>query len=292
MGEVWRAEDARLGRAVAVKLLPPGRGSMVARERFEREARAIAALNHPNICTLYEAGEDSGRPYLVMELIEGETLQARLRRGAVAAAQATAWGAEIADALAAAHAKGILHRDLKPGNIFITTREAAKVLDFGLALMGQAASAAATEVVTVVSPGAGPLTTPGTALGTLAYMSPEQARGEPTDARSDLFSLGVVMYEAATGTAAFKGRTSADLTAAVLTFAPPPVGAGRLDEIISRCQEKDPELRYQSAADLRSDLKRLQSSSSGISAAARPAAAKRRQWWIPAAAALLSLPRA
>src|SRR6185312_11630662 len=191
MGEVFKARDTRLNRFVALKFLPEGAGA-AARDRFRREAQAIAALNHPHICTLYEVGDDNGQPYLVMELLEGETLHARLARGTVASTQAIAWGAEIADALQAAHAKGILHRDLKPGNIFLTQRGDIKVLDFGLAQFALTA-ASDPDAPTAVSPGAGPLTSPGSTLGTYAYMSPEQARGEPTDARSDLFSLGVVL---------------------------------------------------------------------------------------------------
>ncbi|MGH9467020.1 MAG: serine/threonine-protein kinase [Terriglobales bacterium] len=237
MGEVFRARDTRLNRFVAIKFLPEA-ASAQARERFQREALAIAALNHPNICTLYEVGEYNGEPFLVMDLLEGETLQARLRKGAAGAPQVTQWGAEIADALEAAHAKGILHRDLKPGNIFITQRGSAKVLDFGLAQFALAEAADA-EAPTITTPAAhrGPLTTPGTTMGTYAYMSPEQARGEATDARSDLFSLGAVLYEAAAGKPAFTGRTTADLNAAVLTFTPQAAGAGRLDDIIGRCLE-------------------------------------------------------
>jgi serine/threonine protein kinase len=317
MGEVFKARDTRLNRFVAIKLLPEAAHS-AARERFQREALAIAALNHPNICTLYDAGEQDGRPYLAMELLEGETLYARLARGPVSPAQVAQWGAEIADALQAAHAKGILHRDLKPGNIFITQRGAVKVLDFGLAQFAagpDSDSDAATVAGTAPpAPGAAlpPLTTPGTALGTYAYMSPEQARGEPTDARSDLFSLGVVLYEMAGGRPPFRGRTSADVTAAILKDQPPPPSSLRpelppkLDDIVAQCLEKDPELRFQSGADLRASLRRLQgasssapsssaaspaaappSSASGAPASAPPAGPARRPWLIPTAAALI-----
>jgi serine/threonine protein kinase len=179
MGEVFKARDTRLNRFVAIKLLPEAAHS-AARERFQREALAIAALNHPNICTLYDAGEQDGRPYLAMELLEGETLYARLARGPISPAQVAQWGAEIADALQAAHAKGILHRDLKPGNIFITQRGAVKVLDFGLAQFAVASdsdsnAATVAGAAPALAQGAAlpPLTTPGTALGTYAYMSPE-----------------------------------------------------------------------------------------------------------------------
>ncbi|HET9783608.1 MAG TPA: serine/threonine-protein kinase, partial [Terriglobales bacterium] len=195
MGEVFKARDTRLNRFVAIKFLPEA-ASDIARERFQREAQAIGSLNHPHICTLHEVGDDHGRPFLVLELLEGETLFHRLQRGPVPMPQLAQWGAEIADALQAAHAKGILHRDLKPANIFITPRGSVKVLDFGLAQFAQAAAAGAD---TMTSPGAAPLTAPGTTMGTWAYMSPEQARGEPTDARSDIFSCGVVLYEMAGG---------------------------------------------------------------------------------------------
>ncbi len=271
MGEVYLARDRRLNRQVAIKLLPEGAGA-TARDRFQREALAIAALNHPHICILHESGVHEGQPFLVMELLEGETLHARLARGPIAPAQVLQWGAEIADALQAAHAKGILHRDLKPGNIFITQRGTVKVLDFGLA---QFAAAAAAEVaadaptISAASPVAvGPLTSPGSTLGTYAYMSPEQARGEPTDARSDLFSLGVVLYEMATGQLPFQGRTAADLSAAILLQTPPPPSSirteipARLDDIIAQCLEKDPDQRFQSAADLRIALRRVAGASS------------------------------
>lgn len=294
MGEVFKARDQRLNRFVAVKFLPAA-ASGQARERFQREALAIAALNHPNICTLFEAGEQAGQPYLVLELLEGETLFTRLKQGPVAVAQVAQWGAEIADALEAAHAKGILHRDLKPGNIFITQRGTVKVLDFGLAQFALAAAADA-EAPTITSPGAAPLTAPGTTMGTWAYMSPEQARGEATDARSDIFSLGVVLYEMASGRAPFQGRTTADLTAAILMLAPPapstlrPEIPPRLDDIVAQCLEKDPGLRYQSAADVKVSLRRLLAPSSAASAPAAspvPPAAARRGWLWPALAVVV-----
>ena len=270
MGVVYKANDKRLNRLVALKLLPEGAGP-AARERFQREAMAIAALNHPHICTLYEVGFE-GQPYLVMELLEGETLYAKLAAGRVSATDAMTWGAEIADALQAAHTRGILHRDLKPANIFITQRGSAKVLDFGLAQF--APSSIDADALTIAGHQAAnqsPLTTPGATLGTYAYMSPEQARGEPTDARSDIFSLGVVLYEMASGEAPFQGRTSADISAAILTRTPPPPSSvrdgisTRFDDIVAQCLEKSPDLRFQSAADLRVGLRRLPGSTTGSS---------------------------
>jgi len=280
MGEVFKARDKRLNRFVAIKFLPES-ASAAARDRFQREALAIAAFNHPHICTLYEIGEDGGQPFLVMELLEGETLHARLARGAVAPPQAVQWGIEISDALQAAHAKGILHRDLKPGNIFVTPR-GIKVLDFGLAGFAPNAASSSDEATlagtAAAFPAAGPLTSPGATLGTAAYMSPEQARGEPLDARSDLFSLGVVLYQVASGQPPFQGRTSVDLAAAILMKTPPPLSTlradipPRLDDIVAQCLEKDPELRFQSASELRVSLKRLAgaTSSSGAPSSAGP----------------------
>ncbi len=279
MGVVYKANDKRLNRLVALKLLPEGAGA-AARERFQREAMAIAALNHPHICTLYEIGFE-GQPYLVMELLEGETLYAKLAAGRVSAADAMTWGAEIADALQAAHTRGILHRDLKPANIFITQRGTAKVLDFGLAQFAPSSSDA--DALTIAGHQAAnlaPLTTPGATLGTYAYMSPEQARGEPTDARSDIFSLGVVLYEMASGEAPFHGRTSADISAAILMRTPPPPSSvregisARFDDIVAQCLEKSPDLRFQSAADVRIGLRRLLGSTAGGSSSVlAPAAA-------------------
>ena len=275
MGVVYRAEDTRLGRAVALKFLPPKLVSeKAALDRFQREARAASALNHPNICTIYDVGEsDDGRPFLVMELLEGETLQARLRRGALPSAEVLALGLEVAAALEAAHAKGIVHRDLKPANIFITASGAAKVLDFGLAKLMPAhgAAASAEEAPTVAEAlGASNLTQVGAAMGTVAYMSPEQARGAAVDARSDLFSLGVVLFEAASGRGAFPGATSAVIFDGILNRTPDlnAIRSPELAAVLGKALEKDEGLRYQSAADLRSDLRRLQrDSESGRQAA-------------------------
>jgi eukaryotic-like serine/threonine-protein kinase len=260
MGEVYRARDTRLDRAVAIKVLPTHHSSdAVRRQRFEREAKAISALQHPHICTLHDIGHQEGTDYLVMELLEGETLASRLTRGALPLEQTLRYGVEVADALVAAHHRGIVHRDLKPGNIFITTHGEAKVLDFGLAKQEEEESGP--ETPTVTRPEV--LTSPAMAVGTVAYMSPEQVRGEPLDARSDIFSLGSVLHEMGTGKLAFPGKTSGVVSKAILDQTPPapselsPDLPKRLDEIVGKALEKDRDLRYQSAADLRADLNRI-----------------------------------
>jgi len=260
MGEVYRARDTRLDRTVAIKVLPAHLSSDPARkQRFEREARAIAALQHSNICTLYDVGHQSGTDYLVMEYLEGETLASRLVQGPLPLDLSLRYGVEVADALETAHRHGIVHRDLKPGNIFVTAHGECKVLDFGLAKLGEEKSSS--ELSTGTEPEV--LTGPGQAVGTVAYMSPEQARGEELDARTDLFSFGAVLYEMATGKLPFSGKTSAIVFKAILDEiqeAPTQLNAKlpkRLDEIVAKALEKDRDLRYQSAADLQADLNQL-----------------------------------
>jgi serine/threonine protein kinase/tetratricopeptide (TPR) repeat protein len=262
MGVVYKAQDMRLERLVALKFLPADlTKDGNALERFRREARSASALNHPHICTIHDVGEHEGRPFIAMELLEGETLKQRLAGRSLTVDEIIDLGIQIADALEAAHGKGILHRDIKPANIFITDQGWVKVLDFGLAKTAPAPVAA--SGLTVASDSNDHLTGPGTTLGTVVYMSPEQARGEPLDARTDLFSFGAVLYEMATGRQAFAGQTTALIFRAVLDQQPPslaqlhPEIPAALDRIVTKALEKDRGMRYLSAADVRGDLKRL-----------------------------------
>jgi len=263
MGVVYEAEDLDLGRRVALKFLPPQLSrDQNALDRFLLEARTASALNHPNICTIYAVEKAGDQSFIAMELLEGETLDRRLLAGPLPVDRLLEWCIQMADALDAAHAKGIIHRDIKPANIFITQRGQVKVLDFGLAKLARPEMEMTTIGATVDTPGQN-LTSPGATVGTIAYMSPEQARGEELDPRSDLFSLGVVIYQMATGRLPFSGPTSAVVFHAILELDPVPALQlnvtlpPRLDEIIGKALEKDRDLRYHSAGDLRGDLKRL-----------------------------------
>jgi eukaryotic-like serine/threonine-protein kinase len=292
MGEVYGARDLRLGRPVAVKILKQGAlESSQARQRFWREARAAATLNHPNICVIYETGELEGQPFIAMELLEGRSLKQSIAAAPISTDELLEWAVQVADGLDAAHQKGVVHRDIKPANIFITTRGQPKILDFGVA-----------QVASVADPSGQSsqehLTMPGMAIGTVPYMSPEQARGEMLDARTDLFSFGAVLYEMATGKSAFTGPTMGIVQEAILDKDPAPASMvnprmpRELDGIIGKALEKDRDLRYQHAADMRADLKRLQRDMesgrvTAVSGRRRMPRERLRSWQLGAAAAVL-----
>jgi Tol biopolymer transport system component len=292
MGEVYRARDTRLERIVAVKILPANYSADAERlRRFEQEARAAAALNHPNILAIFDIGSEGGAPYIVSELLEGDTLRERMREGILPLRKAIDYGSQIARGLAAAHDKGIVHRDLKPENVFVTKDGHVKILDFGLAkLVAASAAPELTNAPTMDAPVADLHTTPGLVMGTVGYMSPEQVRGLPSDHRADIFSLGAILYEILAGKRAFKGQTSADAMSAILKEDPPELSEinhavpPAIDRIIRHCLEKNPAERFQSARDVAFGLEALSSISSAAGvetaagAGAHAGAPLRRTW--------------
>src|SRR6266508_3624005 len=253
MGEVYRGRDPRIGREVAIKVLPESFSRDAERlRRFEKEARSAGVLNHPNVLVVYDVGEHDGSPYIVEELLEGGTLRERLTQGPLRSAEAVEYAVQIARGLAAAHEKGVIHRDLKPENLFVTRDGRVKILDFGLAKLTQqeTAAAEAAEAATLSA-----VTEAGVTLGTVGYMSPEQVRGLPADARSDIFSFGAVLYEMLTGVRAFRGNSPAETMSMILKEDPPPLAKASeippaLERVVKRCLDKEPGKRFQSASDV------------------------------------------
>ena len=298
MGEVYRATDTRLDRTVAIKVLPEHLASdPQRRERFEREARAVSSLNHPHICTLHDIGEQNGTHYLVMELIEGQTLQQRLEKERLPVDQALEYAIQIADALDKAHRKGVVHRDLKPGNIMLTKSAGVKLLDFGLAkLKGDAGTVSPLSQMPTQDPST-PLTAEGTIIGTLQYMAPEQLEGKEADPRTDIFAFGAVVYEMVTGKKAFDGASPASLIGAILKDVPPlvsdfqPISPTTLDRTVKKCLAKDPDGRWQSTGDLLNELKWVTEGSASVSTSTVEVGSKNRGRiaWIAATAVLVVL---
>ena len=292
MGEVFKARDTRLDRTVVIKVLRlDWAGRADARQRFEREARAISSLNHPHICALYDVGNQDEIDYLVMEYLEGETLSDRLRKGALPIDQVLRYGIQIADALECAHRQGITHRDLKPANI-VLTKKGAKLLDFGLARMAQPSAQAGPLPLDVTAMATRTqLTTEGTIMGTIPYMAPEQLEGQPADVRSEIFSFGAILYEMASGNPPFQGKSQASLIAAILRTEPPPLPESAIstsrafERTVRKCLAKDPERRWQTAADLKDELEWI--AQPPEPAPSKPASSRR--WWVPVAAGLLLL---
>src|SRR5712691_5521545 len=278
MGEVYKARDTRLDRTVAVKILPSHLSeNPEAKQRFDREARTISSLNHPNICTLHDVGEQDGVDYLVMEYLEGETLADRLHKGPLPVDQVLKYGIEICEGLEKAHRSGVVHRDLKPGNIMLT-KSGAKLMDFGLAKPASVAIGAGSSSASVATLPQ-PLTAEGMVVGTFQYMSPEQVEGKDADARSDIFALGAVLYEMATGKRAFTGKSTASTIAAILAGEPKPISTIQpmsppaLERVVKACLEKDPDDRMQTAHDVRLQLRWI--AEAGPRATPLPAAAMR-----------------